>query len=813
MKTALGGVVNIKDDLDKLSSSEEIKELINTFRNIGAKATDSLGNVIKELKGDTKKVAKSIEQDLSRAFNKSRFEAFKINDLLKKQTDGSLKIANVTDLIERAKQRQLDIEGSIEEAISEGFISIENGNKIIQDSNDQFQIQQKLLKGSFEAAEKFEKKLGIAYKIFEGINKVPILNSLVNVKKVTDAMEESAGKGKSIWGVFGTGVSSTFKQIGKSLTDPLTIVTGIFGVFKKLFDLYGELDKRIIDQKRALTLTADQSDRLVKSAQEYADKQTDAFITEKRITEGRMKLNELLGTSIQFSEKEAITFQKMTHYYGVAEDSAAKLAELAREQGKDYQDILGTVVKTYVNTKAQVGTTLQLNKVIGSVANVSSDIYVKFKGNVAEMAKAVIETNRLGLSLEKVDQIGESLLNFESSIENELKAELLTGKSINLEKARAAALSGDSVKLAQEIAKEVGNIHKFEQMNVIQRKSYAEAFGMSVKDMGDMLRKQEFEAKLGEDAKKSATEQLRLAKEKGITIEESIQKELEQKSLQETQAEVFLKIKDILLKITSGPMKTFYHMLESALHKVTDILKAFGGLTGGGLGKGLGAALVGIPLAIMAAKMLSGGLRGLLFQKGTTLNPMVVTMVGGGMGMGGGIGMGKGMTLSAGAPMAQGLGPRLAPTLGKSMAPVTPSAGGGMGMMGRMCASIGLGIVGMGLSSAASNMEEGAGKTTVSALGGAANGAAIGMMFGPIGAGIGAAAGALWSLYSSHKESEAKKAAKEAEDKAKADEAHKQTQDLMRNLAVRPVQLQVNNTTIQDWNTASTQNGANSLYS
>ncbi len=40
-------------------------------------------------------------------------------------------------------------------------------------------------------------------------------------------------------------------------------------------------------------------------------------------------------------------------------------------------------------------------------------------------------------------QTGESLLNFETSIENELKAELITGKQLNLERARAAALTGD----------------------------------------------------------------------------------------------------------------------------------------------------------------------------------------------------------------------------------------------------------------------------------------------------------------------------------------------------------------------------------
>ena len=43
------------------------------------------------------------------------------------------------------------------------------------------------------------------------------------------------------------------------------------------------------------------------------------------------------------------------------------------------------------------------------------------------------------------------------SIENELQAELLLGKDINLEKARQAALNNDLATVAKEIADQVGN--------------------------------------------------------------------------------------------------------------------------------------------------------------------------------------------------------------------------------------------------------------------------------------------------------------------------------------------------------------------
>ena len=57
-----------------------------------------------------------------------------------------------------------------------------------------------------------------------------------------------------------------------------------------------------------------------------------------------------------------------------------------------------------------------------------------------------------GMEMSKIDAIAGSLLDFESSISNELEAEFLLGKDINLEKARQAALNNDLQQVATEIA-------------------------------------------------------------------------------------------------------------------------------------------------------------------------------------------------------------------------------------------------------------------------------------------------------------------------------------------------------------------------
>jgi hypothetical protein len=97
----------------------------------------------------------------------------------------------------------------------------------------------------------------------------------------------------------------------------------------------------------------------------------------------------------------------------------------------------------------------------------------------------------LGLSLEQAAKASSSLLDFESSISNELEAELLTGKRFNLEKARSLVLDGKSAEAAREMLKNIGGMAEFEKMNVIARESVAKSMGMTSDELANSLRSQE----------------------------------------------------------------------------------------------------------------------------------------------------------------------------------------------------------------------------------------------------------------------------------------------------------------------------------
>ena len=573
----------------------------------------------------------------------------------------------------------------------------------------------------------------------------------------------------------------------KAFSDPLTLLTLQIGLFKKFYSLAIDLDTTLTDTGKALGYSREETDKLYNKAALYSSTVDDIFITTTDLLQAQIKLNQTLGTNVEYNFKNAEAASRLSHFYGLSEESIGKMTELAVQQNTTSLDILKSTAETYTLQRKQYGGSISFNKVLDKIANVSDEIYVRFKGNSETIAQAVMQSDRLGLSLEKTNQIGDALLNFESSIENQLKAQLLTGKNINIEKARQYALDGDTVKLAAEIAKQVGNIHEFEKMNVIQRKAYAEAFGMSVQDMSSMLRKREFEAKLSDDIKKSAEKTLEYADKHGLKLDDATRVQYEQKSLVDEQHELFKKLRDVLEKITKGPMQTFLHMMKRVMEFASSIIENLNKMSGGGLGNALGAAILGAPLLIGGIKVISGGLKGLLFQKGTFANPMITQSIGGAGGLIGGGG-------SMASSVTRGL-------VGKF------GAGGTRNLIrGAKGFGIGAGI-GLGADLIASQMDEGVGKDTMSGISTTASWAGTGAMVGSIIPGVGTAVGAvLGGVAGSIKALfDAEASAREREEKAKQkrEDQQKATNDLLQQFIDRPVQLNVGGKTILDFNTAS----------
>jgi hypothetical protein len=559
-----------------------------------------------------------------------------------------------------------------------------------------------------------EKNLGLTGKILEGINKIPILNKFIDVNKALEAAnKEAASFTGTRFSVLGKTLGSLGKSIKKNLTDPLVYIGVAVSAFKQLVSLGFEFSRITADIAKNQGISSDQAALTQDRLRSIASSSKDTLMTTNNLVEATNNLNTAFGTSADFSEKTLEDNLKLTKNLGLTVDEAAEFAKLSTITGQTQEEIVNFIGK-------QRKGVISNKKVLSEVAKVNGQLFAQYKGSPALISQAIIKTQKLGMTIQQAQNASKQLLNFEESISAELEAELLTGKDINLEKARYLALQGDSAGAAQELMKNVGSLADFQKLNVIQQEALAKAVGMTTDELTDSLVKSEQIKRLDQDQVKLYQSQIKELRDKGQIEKANAleQQMLNGKSLelaniqadaQERLTRAGEKFKDSLASIVAGPA-------GALLEKVATVAEQ---LAGSPLGK--------IALTTVAVTALAGGIATFAKIFGSIAKDGAVPVIfkGGGSGFGGG-GTTSGGTYRdpktgrfakaptpKGGSLSRGLGRGLGKGLGKSLVKGIPYAGallgagaefaeGGLTMesAGRAALSGGLGFLGGAVGSA-----------------------------------------------------------------------------------------------------------------
>lgn len=143
-------------------------------------------------------------------------------------------------------------------------------------------------------------------------------------------------------------------------------------------------------------------------------------------------------------------------------------------------------------------------QVASDIAGSMEEMALYSKDTGQNFADAAIQAAKLGVSVGTTTKIADNLLDFESSINAQLEASALLGRNLNLDRARALAYEEDMVGMTQAVLAEVGGIDEFNRMDVFQKRAVAEALGVSVGELKQMVANQEnlndISSKYGENA-------------------------------------------------------------------------------------------------------------------------------------------------------------------------------------------------------------------------------------------------------------------------------------------------------------------------
>jgi len=365
------------------------------------------------------------------------------------------------------------------------------------------------------------------------------------------------------------------KAIGPMITKAL----GPIGLIVEAIQQFMQLDKLSTDVARNFGVSRKEAAELVDLARQQSNEIKSGLVSYKEVVKAQMDINKMFGTSVKITGNLAAEFaevQKLTGLSGKAMEFFAKESIVG---GDGIKKQLSEISAVTAELNYQTFANLNLKDIQESIATASKAQLLMAGRNTKELANQAFQAKLVGLNMNQLESVGSSLLNFEESIANEMAAELMTGKELNLEKARQAALEGDLATLAQEIRKEVGTAAEFGEMNVLQQEALAKAFGMQREDMAKMLAEQEeleaLKAK-GFESVNEAQEEYNRLREQGMSMEEAAAatigeeaaKQMETASAQERLAAAQAKMGELFVALLEPLMP----LIDTIIGLVNEIL-------------------------------------------------------------------------------------------------------------------------------------------------------------------------------------------------------------------------------------------------
>ena len=544
IKSEVGEIKGAIDDLNKSLQLE--RETLSAIQ----KSFSGITNAANAIKNNNIKITEALAQqknqlnfakDLTTQISKLREQVATADD----KTRLSLKeqIQNITELKSQAKQLA-DVFGDIAKSTAELNSSTVFFSKLAEATKNV-----PILKQAFEAAAKASKEATLknaeSSDISKSLSKLSkeelesgkgLTKEKLKQLGLSEAAKNQSGATAAAAlrnfqattkqsNVFMSGLSAGFKTIGQGVSSFFkgggwigALITGAIELFKLIKDAMFAADERVTNIARNLSISKENA------ADVYGN-----LTNLKSVLDANIKNTKDLSEAF-------VQVSTATKFIGIATaDQIDTQLQLTKELGlqvEEAQQLQGLFAANNIESSKgvdivydQVAAFANENKLLASgaktlkeIQNTSKLILVNFRGNVGELTKTILEAQKLGLSLDQVNKVAGSLLNFEESISAELEAELLLGKDINLERARLFALNNDIAGVTKEIANQGITIESFSRMNRIQQEAIAKTLGMQAEELGKALYEAQVLEKLGGRDLEKKREKVRLQKEEALAL-------------------------------------------------------------------------------------------------------------------------------------------------------------------------------------------------------------------------------------------------------------------------------------------------------
>ena len=302
------------------------------------------------------------------------------------------------------------------------------------------------------------------------------------------------------------GVNKELASMTAAFKNMVPILGKLFALF--LLDSFFKADQYVTDIKKNLAVSKDDALKFSKTLNDVASSADSLRVNFETVRQAQNELNKAFGTALMFNKETLQTSAELLDAKVMDGEATANLSAMARINGQTLKGSLQSQEDAVNAVNKEFKTRISLKGVLQEANKVTGQIRAQLGANPAAIAAAVTQAKALGMELNEVASAGKQLLDFESSISNELTAELMLGKQINLERARLAALTGDYETVAKEINENVGDFGDFMSLNVLQQDALAASVGMTSDQLSNQLMKKANLAELEKEAIATGNQQL-----------------------------------------------------------------------------------------------------------------------------------------------------------------------------------------------------------------------------------------------------------------------------------------------------------------
>jgi hypothetical protein len=179
----------------------------------------------------------------------------------------------------------------------------------------------------------------------------------------------------------------------------------------------------------------------------------------------------------------------MAYNFGLSGEEAGYLSvAFGKLQGQSYETGKNT---TEFVRQLSLANGVAPSQVMKDIAHNTEAMALFSKDGGKNIGAAAVQAAKLGVNLSTTAKLAEHLLDYQSSVDDEMEASVLLGKQLNLGKARELAYNNDIAGATNEALKAVGGIGEWEKMSYYQRQATAKALGVSVEEMQQMISHQQ----------------------------------------------------------------------------------------------------------------------------------------------------------------------------------------------------------------------------------------------------------------------------------------------------------------------------------